>query len=173
MHAIKIFSQAIQLFKNADCPMGHAGIKTKITQIYTNRATSFHMVNEQDRCEADCNYVIKHLDERNLKALFRRAHALRAREEYALAAQDLEKLIKYSDNGKEFQSDLKYCQNKAKEEELRAQKKLAEEELYHDQQDEEDLIGLHRSSKLFMDPKKFIEDAKEWGQKIRKHRQRA
>ena len=46
MHAIKIFSQAIQLFRNADCPMGHQGIKTKITQIYTNRATSFHMVNE-------------------------------------------------------------------------------------------------------------------------------
>lgn len=40
-------------------------IKTKITQIYTNRATSFHMVNEQDRCEADCTYVLTWLDEKN------------------------------------------------------------------------------------------------------------
>ena len=42
--------------------------------------------------------------------------------------QDLEKLIKYSDNGgKEFQSDLKYCQTKLKEQELRAKKRKAEE----------------------------------------------
>ena len=40
------------------------------------------MVNEQDRCEADCTYVLNQLDERNVKALFRRAHALRARNEY-------------------------------------------------------------------------------------------
>ena len=86
LHAIKIFSQAIQLFKNADCPQMQGDIKTKITQIYTNRATSFHMVNEQDRCEADCTYVLTWLDEKNYKALFSRAHALKLRGEYAEAA---------------------------------------------------------------------------------------
>ena len=60
------------------------------------------MVNEQDRCEADCTYVLTWLDEKNQKALFRRAHALKLRNEYVLAAQDLEKLIKYSENGHEF-----------------------------------------------------------------------
>ena len=159
-------------------------IKTKITQIYTNRATSFHMVNEQDRCEADCTYVLTWLDEKNQKALFRRAHALKLRGEYAEAAQDLENLIKYSENGKDFQSDLQFCLDKVKEtdQQRKAENQEQEKQLtmkiqpvpaQANSQTQIEEGDSDANKKLFIDPKKFIEDAKEWGQKIRKHRQRA
>lgn len=69
------FNEAIELFKNAKWIALQGDIKTKITQIFTNRATSLHMLNEQRMVAKDCSYVLKNLDANNQKALFRRAHA--------------------------------------------------------------------------------------------------
>ena len=43
--AVKHFSEAIKLFEDVGRPLNHGDIKTKITQIYTNRATSLHLLN--------------------------------------------------------------------------------------------------------------------------------
>ena len=42
--AVKHFSEAIRLFEDVGRPLNHGDIKTKITQIYTNRATSLHLL---------------------------------------------------------------------------------------------------------------------------------
>merc|ERR1711935_1275576 len=42
----------------------------------------------------DCSYVLKEIDAKNAKALFRRAHAYTAKERHFEAAQDLELLVK-------------------------------------------------------------------------------
>ena len=43
--AIKHFSEAIKLYEDTGRPGNKGDIKTKVTQIYTNRATSLHMLN--------------------------------------------------------------------------------------------------------------------------------
>ena len=43
--AIKHFSEAINLFESNGRPLDKGDIKTKITQIYTNRCTSLHLLN--------------------------------------------------------------------------------------------------------------------------------
>lgn len=43
--AIKHFSEAIKLFEDSGRPGNKGDIRTKVTQIYTNRATSLHMLN--------------------------------------------------------------------------------------------------------------------------------
>ena len=44
--AVKHFSEAIKLFEDVGRPTNQGDIKTKITQIYTNRATSLHLLNQ-------------------------------------------------------------------------------------------------------------------------------
>lgn len=43
--AIKLFSEGIKLYEDTGRPKSQANIKTLITQIYTNRAISFHLLN--------------------------------------------------------------------------------------------------------------------------------
>ena len=43
--AIKHFSEAIKLYEDSGRPGNKGDIRTKVTQIYTNRATSLHMLN--------------------------------------------------------------------------------------------------------------------------------
>ena len=44
--AVKHFSIAIKAFEDAGRPINKGDIKTKVTQIYTNRATSLHLLNQ-------------------------------------------------------------------------------------------------------------------------------
>ena len=73
--AIKHFSEAVKLFEDNGRPVTKGDIKTKVTQIYTNRATSLHLLNQQSSVVNDCTFVLEHLDDTNKKALYRRAHA--------------------------------------------------------------------------------------------------
>ena len=73
--AIKQFSEAVKLFEDNGRPITKGDIKTKITQIYTNRATSLHLLNQQSSVVSDCTFVLEHLDSTNKKALYRRNHA--------------------------------------------------------------------------------------------------
>ena len=69
--------------------MDKGDIKTKITQIYTNRCTSLHLLNQQSSVITDATFVLEQLDDTNKKALYRRAHAYRTQEKYEQAARDL------------------------------------------------------------------------------------
>ena len=75
--AIKHFSEAVKLFEETGRPSDKGDIKTKITQILTNRSTSFHLLNQQSSAASDATLVLDLLDSTNKKALFRRAHALK------------------------------------------------------------------------------------------------
>jgi len=66
------------LFINAGKPLGNEEIKTKITQLYTNRCLSFHNLGQQASALSDANTVLSELDPKNHKALFRRSHALKS-----------------------------------------------------------------------------------------------
>ena len=63
--AIIHFSEAISKFKDADWIAYSGDVRTKITQIFTNRATALHMLNEQRLVALDCTYVLKNLDATN------------------------------------------------------------------------------------------------------------
>lgn len=56
---MKHFSEAIKLFEDTGRPINEGDIKTKITQIYTNRATSLHLLNQQSSVASDCTFVIE------------------------------------------------------------------------------------------------------------------
>jgi len=74
---VKHFSEAIKIFEDTGRPISKGDIKTKITQIYTNRCTSLHLLNQQASAASDATFVIESLDSTNKKALYRRAHACR------------------------------------------------------------------------------------------------
>ena len=67
----------MKLFEETGRPLDKGDIKTKITQIYTNRATSLHLLNQQASVISDATFVLENLDSTNKKALYRRAHAFR------------------------------------------------------------------------------------------------
>ena len=87
--AVKQFSEAIKVFEDTGRPIQQGDIKTKITQIYTNRCTSLHLLNQQSSVISDATFVIENLDETNKKALYRRAHAYKTQDKYEQAARDL------------------------------------------------------------------------------------
>ena len=87
--AVKHFSEAIKIFEETGRPITKGDIKTKITQIYTNRATSLHLLNQQSSVISDATFVIDHLDDTNKKALYRRAHAYKSQGQFEEAARDL------------------------------------------------------------------------------------
>ena len=86
------FSQGFVYYTVNGAPTNHAGIKTKITQILTNRALAYHMLNQQDKVLESTSYVLENLDPNNIKALMRRAFAYRADLSFELALKDLLKM---------------------------------------------------------------------------------
>jgi tetratricopeptide (TPR) repeat protein len=67
-------------------------IMTKVTQLYTNRCLSWHQIGNQADTFNDSNYVLENIDSRNPKALFRRAHCYKDKQQLSLAIKDLELL---------------------------------------------------------------------------------
>jgi len=89
--AIAKFGEGINLYeKNRTLCEGSKDLKTKITQLYTNRALSWHQLDKQDEVLKDCSHVLKFLDESNAKALFRRSHSYKVKGRYYEAIKDLE-----------------------------------------------------------------------------------
>lgn len=77
-----MYLQDITTFKSDN------SVKTKVVQLYTNRALSYHQLNEQDRVLEDSEYVLKNLDKENNKALFRRGVALKVQRKFEDASRD-------------------------------------------------------------------------------------
>lgn len=114
--AIAKFGEGIGLYQKhkALCD-NNSELKTKITQLYTNRALSWHQLDNQDDVIKDCSFVLKELDNKNAKALFRRAHAYMVKERYFEAAKDLEELVKVEPKNKQAKKDLITAKTKIKE----------------------------------------------------------
>lgn len=107
--AVKHFSEAIKAFEEAGQPIAKGDVKTKITQIYTNRATSLHLLNQQSSVLSDTTYVIEKLDPTNRKALYRRAHAYQKQGSFEEAARDLQELIKAHGEDDDVKTELSHC----------------------------------------------------------------
>ena len=121
--AIKHFSEAIRLYEDSGRPANKGDIKTKVTQIYMNRATSLHMLNQQSSVELDCTFVLEQLDATNKKALYRRAHAYRTQRKFEEAARDLQAIMKAHGEEDDLKAELKTCMAQ-----MLQQKKQAAEE---------------------------------------------
>jgi hypothetical protein len=63
-------------------------IKTKVTQLFTNRSIAFHSLDQQASAFSDANTVLTKFDPKNLKALYRRAFALKSQGKYDEAVRD-------------------------------------------------------------------------------------
>lgn len=92
--AVKCFSEGINMFESAGSPLHSEDIKTKVTQLYTNRSLAFHNLDLQSSALSDASFVINKLDPVNQKALFRRAHALKTQGKFEDAVRDLQLLYK-------------------------------------------------------------------------------
>ena len=84
-------------------------MRTKITQIYTNRATSLHLLNQQSSVLSDTTYVLEKLDPTNKKALYRRAHAYQKQGSFEEAARDLQAMIKAHGEEDDVKAELSHC----------------------------------------------------------------
>ena len=107
--AVKHFSEAIKAFEDAGQPIAKGDVKTKITQIYTNRATSLHLLNQQSSVLSDTNFVIEKLDPTNKKALYRRAHAYQQQGLFEEAARDLQNMMKAHGEEDDVKAELSHC----------------------------------------------------------------
>ena len=92
--AVKCFSEGINMFEAAGSPLTSDEIKTKVTQLYTNRSLAFHNLDQQASALSDSSFVLTKLDPKNQKALFRRAHALKTQGKFEDAVRDLQLLYK-------------------------------------------------------------------------------
>lgn len=50
-------------------------LKQRVTALYSNRCLSYHQLGKQKEVIADADYVIKNLDAKNIKMLYRRQFA--------------------------------------------------------------------------------------------------
>jgi tetratricopeptide (TPR) repeat protein len=88
------FGEGISLFHKheAQCRKS-ADLLTKATQLYTNRCLSWHQLGNQSDAIKDATYVLDHIDSKNPKALYRRAHGYKSIGNLEKAIKDLEILV--------------------------------------------------------------------------------
>lgn len=89
-----MFSKGARYYAQQGAMKVHYGIKTIITQIYTNTSLAYHMLDMQQKAKASASYVLENLDPDNLKALMRRAFANRSFFNFTDALKDLKHLKK-------------------------------------------------------------------------------
>ena len=53
------------MFEAAGSPLTSDDIKTKITQLYTNRSLAFHNLDQQASALSDASFVLNKLDPKN------------------------------------------------------------------------------------------------------------
>lgn len=101
------FTEGIKLYKqHTDMVHENKELLTEVTKIYTNRALSWHSIDNQVDAMKDAEYVIKYLDANNTKALFRRANCYKLKHQYTLAVQDLALLAKLDPKNVAVRKDL-------------------------------------------------------------------
>lgn len=61
---------------------------------------------------ADADFVLKNFDDKNVKMLYRRSHALKHFQRYEDAAKDLQTLLKLTPEDKQIKKDLDECLTK-------------------------------------------------------------
>jgi tetratricopeptide (TPR) repeat protein len=72
--AIEKFTEGIDMYlQNANVFIADKDVKLKVTHLYTNRALSYHYLNEHHKVIQDADHVLSYLDNQNMKALNRRA----------------------------------------------------------------------------------------------------
>jgi len=111
------FTEGINLYlkHEAQCLVNEE-IMTKVTQLYTNRALAWHNLDNQTDAFADADYVLKNIDGKNTKALFRRAHAYKMKSQYSLAVQDLEVICSIDSKNPVAKKEMVELKLKIKEE---------------------------------------------------------
>ena len=109
--AIKHFSEAINLYESQNA-LSDDNVKLVVTQLLTNRSLAFHHLGQQNSAMSDATYVLTKLDDKNAKALFRRAHAYKTMNKWEEAARDLQVL--YKENQEEsVKNEISVCLKKA------------------------------------------------------------
>ena len=61
----------------------------KVAHLYTNRATAYTNNKEQELAFKDADFVLTHIDAKNVKALFRRAQYYKLQNQLVKAEKDL------------------------------------------------------------------------------------
>ena len=73
------FTEGISIYKkHEDVVKGGSDLKTKVTNLYTNRSLAMHKLGNTADAFADADYVIENLDSKNAKALYRRAQGYKS-----------------------------------------------------------------------------------------------
>lgn len=134
MEAISKFTEGVEMYlKDKDTFIKDKDLRLKITQIYTNKALSYHQLGDQLRALEDADHVLKVLDQGNGKALFRRAIANKSFKKYEEAVKDLQVVFKQDQTKKDIKLELEECQRllqeqqkQKKEEALKPKQKIEE-----------------------------------------------
>ena len=86
-----------QFIQGMPIPKSKQDLQLKIQQCYTNRALCYSQMGSSPETEAkiiaDCDYVLKELDPRNVKALYRRKEVYKSQQKYSDALRDLDLLL--------------------------------------------------------------------------------
>ena len=106
--ALEFYTKCIEL--NADNPLA-----------YLNRSLCYVKLNEAELAIKDCSYVLEK-ENKNVKALFRRACANKLKKNYNLAESDLKELLAIEPNNQIAQQDLKALNELLKREDVNLKK---------------------------------------------------
>mmetsp|Transcript_34737 Transcript_34737/g.53346 ORF Transcript_34737/g.53346 Transcript_34737/m.53346 type:complete len:405 (-) Transcript_34737:500-1714(-) len=88
------FTEGINIFKkNEAACRKDKDLMMKVAQLYTNRALSWHQLDNQADVIEDTTYVLEHIDANNSKSLFRRGFAFKQQKKWEQARTDLQKLL--------------------------------------------------------------------------------
>lgn len=92
--AIVSFTEAIELYlEHEETVKKTPNLVTLVTQCFTNRSLGWHKMNNQVKAYEDADYVLRELDSDNMKALYRRAHAMGKEGRLQEAIADLKKIV--------------------------------------------------------------------------------
>jgi len=67
---------------------------SKVANLYTNRSLAFHNLDQQEDAFGDANYVVENIDSCNTKALNRRAHYYKSKQQLVKAERDYALIVK-------------------------------------------------------------------------------
>jgi tetratricopeptide (TPR) repeat protein len=92
--AVASFTDAVDRYgKYKELIHATPSLLTLMTQCYTNRSLGWHKLNLQEKAYADADFVLTELDSDNMKALYRRGHAMGKSGRLEEAIADLQRVI--------------------------------------------------------------------------------
>lgn len=111
------FTEGISIFqKHSEKVLNNADCLAKLTQLFTNRSLAWHSIGNQEDAFKDADYVIKNLEPKNTKALYRRSHCYKLKHQYTLAVSDLEIVCQIDPKNPVAKKDLIELKSKLHEE---------------------------------------------------------